>query len=72
MACFDDAGVKPVCASGSRWIVHKLNAMKRVISKFAYTNHLASLSEDPSLRFADKAKLNGYYNKAKYILGRAV
>ena len=74
--CFDDARVKPVRASGSRWVVHKLNAMKRVISKYgAYTHHLAAPSEDPSVRSADKAKLNGYcmkWIKAKYILGRAV
>ena len=74
--CFDDAGVKPVRASGSRWVAHKLSAMKRVISKFgAYTNHLAALSEDPSVRSADRAKLKGYHKKwieAKYILGCAL
>ena len=38
---FDDGGVRPV----SRWVSHKLNAMKCVLSKFgAYTNHLAALS----------------------------
>ena len=26
--CFDDAGVKPVRSCGSRWVAHKLNAMK--------------------------------------------
>ena len=31
---FDDGGVKPVRASGSRWVTHKLNAMKRVNSKY--------------------------------------
>ena len=42
---FDDAGIKPVCASGSRWVAHN-NAMKQVVSKFgAYTNHIAALSE---------------------------
>ena len=25
--CFDNAGVKPVCASGSWWVTHKLNKM---------------------------------------------
>ena len=74
--CFDDAGVKPVRASGSRWIAHKLNVMKRVISKFgAYTNHLATLSVDPSVRSVDRAKLKGYHKKwieAKYILGCAL
>ena len=77
-ACFsfDDAGVKPVRASGSRWVTHKQNAMKRVISKFgAYTNHLAALSEDKSVRPADRAKLKGYYSKwtdAKYLFGCAL
>ena len=43
---FDDAGVKPVRSSGPRWVTHKLNAMKRVLSKFgAYTSHLATLAQ---------------------------
>ena len=55
---FDDVGVKPVRASGSRWVAHKQNAMKRVLSKFgAYTAHLAALAEDRSLKPADRAKL---------------
>ena len=28
---FDDAGTKPVGVSGSRWVSHKLNAMKRIL-----------------------------------------
>ena len=45
---FDDDGVRPVRASGSRWISHKLNAMKRVVSKYgAYTAHLSVLSCEP-------------------------
>ena len=48
---FDSAGIRPVRSSGSRWVSHKLNAMKRVLSKFgAYTNHLAALSTDSSTR----------------------
>ena len=74
--CFDDARVKPVRVSGTRWVVHKLNAMKRLISKFgAYTNHLAALSENPSVRSVDKAKLKGYHKtwtQANYILGCAL
>ena len=73
---FDDAGVNPVCASGSRWVAHKQNAMKRVFSKFgAYTAHLAALAEDRSLKPADRAKLKGYNNKwtdAKYLFGCAL
>lgn len=42
---FDDKGVRPVRASGSRWICHKVNAMRRILSKFgAYTMHLIALS----------------------------
>ena len=73
---FDSSGVRPVRSSGSRWISHKLSAMKRVLSKFgAYTNHLATLSQDSSVRPCDRAKLKGYYNKwidAKYLLGCAL
>ena len=73
---FDDSGVKPVRASGSRWVTHKQNATRRVVSKFgAYTSHLAALSEDRSVRPADHAKLKGYYSKwtdAKYLLGCAL
>ena len=55
---FDDAGVKHVRASGSRWVTHKLSAMKRVLSKFgAYTGHLIALSEDHSVKAVDRAKL---------------
>ena len=72
---FDDAGVRPVRACGSRWVSHKLSAMSRVVSKFgAYTSHLAALSEDSSVKAADRAKLKGYLNKwldAKYLLGCA-
>ena len=54
----------------------KLAAMKRVLSKFgAYTGHLATLSEDSSVKAANHAKLSGYYKKwidSKYILECAV
>ena len=74
--CFDNAGVRPVRASGSRWVTHKLNAMKRILSKFgAYTNHIATLSEDRSVNSVDRAKLKGYHKKwveAKYVLGCAI
>ena len=46
--------------------------MKRILSKFgAYTSHLATLSEDSSVKAADRAKLTGYCKKwinAKYTL----
>ena len=61
-----------VRASGSRWVSHKLNAMKCVLSKFgAYTNHLAAMSED-GFKASDRAKLRGFYTRwvdTKYLLG---
>jgi len=48
---FNGAGVRPLQASGSRWVSHKLNAMKHVLSKFGvYTNHLTALSMDSSIK----------------------
>ena len=73
---FTNDGIKPVRASGTRWITHKLSAMKRILSKFgAYTQHLSTLSEDSSVKSTDRAKLRGYYlqwTHAKYILGCAL
>ena len=72
---FDHRGIKPVRASGLRWVSHKLSAMKRVLSKFgAYSSYLIALSEDSSVKAADRAELKGYCTKwlnAKYVLGCA-
>ena len=73
---FDDDGVRPLRASGSRWVCHKLNAMQRVLSNYgAYTSHLATLFEDSSVKFTDQEKLKGYIHKwtnAKYLIGCAI
>ena len=74
---FDDSGgSRPIRACGSRWVGHKLNAMKCVLSKYgAYTNHLIPLSKDQAVRSADWAKLQGYCHQwidAKYVLCCAV
>uniref|UniRef100_A0A1X7TPP9 DUF4371 domain-containing protein n=1 Tax=Amphimedon queenslandica TaxID=400682 RepID=A0A1X7TPP9_AMPQE len=69
---FDDKGIKPVQASGSRWVTHRLKAMKHVISKYeAYISHLISLSEDSTIKAHDRAQLKGCSNKWEYILGCA-
>ena len=72
---FDDAGIKHIRTSGSRWISHKLSAMKRIGSKFgAYSSHLIALAEDTSVKAFDRAKLCGFsikWSDAKYILGCA-
>lgn len=50
--------------------------MRRVLSKYgAYTSHLATLSEDSSVKSTDREKLKGYMRKwtnAKYLLGCAI
>lgn len=72
----DEAGIKPIRASGSRWVSHKLNAMRCILSKYgAYTGHLSALSEYRSVKSTDRAKFHGYCNQwldAKYLLGCAV
>ena len=71
----EGAGIRPVRACGTRWVSHKLSAMKQVLNKFgAYTAHLTTLSTDLSVKAADRAKFKGYLNKwtnAKYLLGCA-
>ena len=42
--CIDEAGIKPVRASGSRWVSHKLNAMRRVLYIQVWSVHWPSLS----------------------------
>ena len=73
---FDEGGIKPIRASGTRWVSHKMNAMKRIISKYgAYTSHITSLMDDSSVKAVDRAKLLGYHTKwtsAKYLLGCAL
>ena len=72
----EGSGVRPIRACGTRWVCHKLSAMKRVLCKYGtYTAHLATLSEDSSVKPADRAKFKGYLGKwvdAKYLLGCAV
>ena len=73
---FDTHGIKPVRASGSRWVTHKLHAMKRILSNYgAYLSHIAALASDSSVKQVDRAKLKGYYSQwsdAKCLLGCAL
>ena len=67
---FDDKGVRPLRSSGSRWVGHKLSAMKRVVAKFgAYSAHIGALCQDTTVRADDRAKLKGYtkWVDAKYL-----
>ena len=76
---FDDQhitkGVRLIRATGICWVSHKLSAVKRILSNYgAYMTHLAALSEDTSVKAADRAKSKGYlqqWTKAKCLLGCA-
>ena len=72
----NQGGTRPIIACGTRWVYHKVSAMKRVIAKYgAYTAHLCTMSEDSSVKSADRCKFICYLNKwtdTKYLLGCAV
>ena len=58
---FDERGVKPKKSSGSRWISHKLAAMKMCLDKWGiYIQHLETMTEDGTIIGKDKAKMKGY------------
>ena len=54
-------GVRPLRASGTRIVSHKIAALCRVLERFgAYLNQLCSLIHDASVKSVDKQKLTGY------------
>ena len=70
-----EGGNRPLRACGTRFVAHKVVALGRVIDQLgAYLSHLSVLSEDLSLRAADRQKIKGYTLKwwnSKIILGCA-
>ena len=59
-------GNRPLRACGTRFVSHKVAAINRFIERYgAYINHLISLTEDSSVKPADKQKLKGYIGKWK-------
>ena len=63
---FVEGSMKPKRASGTRWITHKLNALKVLVDKFGiFIQHLESCSSDKSVKADDRAKLKGYLRKWK-------
>ena len=53
---FVEGSLKPKRASGTRWILHKLSALKVLVDKFGiYMQHLESLSCDNSVKRNDQA-----------------
>ncbi len=68
-------GIRPIRASGTRFVSHKVAALGRVIDKFgASLGHLISLTEDPTVKSVDKQKIKGYVTKwqdSKILFGCA-
>ena len=57
-------GSKPLRSCGTRFVSHKVTAMRRFIDWFgAYLGHLTELVEDPATKSSDKAKLKGFILK---------
>ena len=53
--------VRPLRASGTRIVSHKVAAVCRVLERFGtYLHHLCSLTHDASVKSVDKQKLTGY------------
>ena len=51
------ARMKPLRASGTRWIAHKVSAMKRIVDKYVvYVQHLEHISSDTSYRAKERPK----------------
>ena len=63
---FDDAGVRPIKAAGTRWIAHKTSAMSRIIDKFGlYISHLENVASDTSYRATERARIKGFLKNWK-------
>lgn len=61
-----EGGTRPLHASGTRFIAHKVAALNRIIDRFgAYISHLMTLVKDPKVKSTDKAKLRGYLRRWK-------
>ena len=69
-------GIRPLRASGTRFIAHKVSALARLVDRYgAYLSHLITLSQDTVVKSLDRQKLKGYvlkWRKSKVLLGCAL
>ena len=69
-------GSCPLRACGTRFVAHKVAALERVVDRFgAYLSHIVAMTEDTSLKPADRQKLKGYalkWQESKILLGCAL
>ena len=55
-ACFEPTDMP---TGGTRFVAHKVATLERLINRFgAYLNHLAILSEDPTVKSTNRQKFN--------------
>ena len=63
---FDNAGFRPIRASGTQWISHKIGAMTQILDKFGlYITHLENVATDTSYKAKEHNQIKGYLNKWK-------
>ena len=58
---FEEGRTKPVRSCGTRWMAHKLNAIRLTVDKFGlYMEHLERITTDPSYKKPMQSKIKGY------------
>ena len=58
---FEGGGTEPLRSCGTRWITHKLNAMRLLVDKFGlYMQHLENITKDKSYKTQMQSKVKGY------------
>ena len=63
---FDNAGNRPIRASGTQWIFHKIGPMTRILDKFGLCiTNLENVATDRSYRAKECNRIKGYLNKWK-------
>ena len=61
---FEEGSLKPKRASGTRWIAHKLDALKLVLDKYGiFIQHLQKMSKNVAYNAMDRAKFKGWLRK---------
>ena len=65
-ACLEPSkgGIHTVCACRTHLVVHKVNALKRMMERFdAYVSGLIAMTKDSSVKPADKKKMKARVKK---------
>lgn len=58
---FEDGGVRPIRACGTRWLAHKTNAISRILDKYGiYITHLENVASDKNYAKDQQSKMKGY------------